>query len=560
MKKVFYLIGTCCLALLAVACNNKNDGAPTKPVITTVIKNVDRTRIMEAPEQVMELEVVIQVQSGTVTEALTPVLKVDESAVAAYNAAHPDAEAVILPTTAYKLEERAFAIARGGKESATDLTLVNAGMDENKLYVLPVAIDKLEGSSNWELAAESTSFVTVKYIKTDQNGSAENPYLLSTVDNLEAMSGKMKDGEKIYFKMLNDIDMAEVTDWIPLNYGGEYLKGIDFNGNGCTISNFFCEYQSYPSFFGVLNGACYDVTFVNASILQETKDSGCGIIGGYAGTGEIHADITNVHVQGKVDFRKNKTGIGGLVGCAGNATIKRCSADVDVYSSKNYVGALVGYSKKVEISDCWAAGSVRGDQRVGGLVGGLLGQDDSIQNCYFTGKLYATIEGGEKDYAASRSVGGIVGHANLDNKGGTADVATPNNLVSGCIAWMDELKTRTQHSALLPDGKGYYSSGAIVAFGASHNTYKDCYRKADLDFLDYADVIELYDQENSSPENELKYTTFTEKYEEEDKPWLYNFPYHGKAAAAGATLTQVAQTIGWSADIWDFSGDVPVLK
>ncbi len=38
------------------------------------------------------------------------------------------------------------------------------------------------------------------------------------------------------------------------------------------------------------------------------------------------------------------------------------------------------------------------------------------------------------------------------------------------------------------------------------------------------------------------------------------YPYHGKAAAAGATLTQVAQGLGWSADVWDFSGDVPTLK
>lgn len=41
---------------------------------------------------------------------------------------------------------------------------------------------------------------------------------------------------------------------------------------------------------------------------------------------------------------------------------------------------------------------------------------------------------------------------------------------------------------------------------------------------------------------------------------LYDYPYHGKAAAAGATLTQVAQGLGWSADVWDFSGAVPTLK
>ena len=40
----------------------------------------------------------------------------------------------------------------------------------------------------------------------------------------------------------------------------------------------------------------------------------------------------------------------------------------------------------------------------------------------------------------------------------------------------------------------------------------------------------------------------------------YAFAYHGKAAASGKTLSQVAQEIGWSAEIWDFSGDTPKIK
>ena len=36
--------------------------------------------------------------------------------------------------------------------------------------------------------------------------------------------------------------------------------------------------------------------------------------------------------------------------------------------------------------------------------------------------------------------------------------------------------------------------------------------------------------------------------------------YHGKAAAADATVSSIAQTLGWSADIWDFSTELPILK
>ena len=37
-------------------------------------------------------------------------------------------------------------------------------------------------------------------------------------------------------------------------------------------------------------------------------------------------------------------------------------------------------------------------------------------------------------------------------------------------------------------------------------------------------------------------------------------PYHGKAAAAGSTISSLAKTLGWDETIWDLSRDVPVLK
>ncbi|MBQ2102241.1 MAG: hypothetical protein II479_01595 [Bacteroidales bacterium] len=37
--------------------------------------------------------------------------------------------------------------------------------------------------------------------------------------------------------------------------------------------------------------------------------------------------------------------------------------------------------------------------------------------------------------------------------------------------------------------------------------------------------------------------------------------YHGKHVAPGTKLSALASTtLGWSASIWDFSGDTPVLK
>ena len=62
----------------------------------------------------------------------------------------------------------------------------------------------------------------------------------------------------------------------------------------------------------------------------------------------------------------------------------------------------------------------------------------------------------------------------------------------------------------------------------------------------------MYDQGNASPDMPLVVV----KVDGAD----YNYPYHGVAAEAGKTLSQVAKELGWSADVWDFSGAVPTLK
>jgi hypothetical protein len=43
-------------------------------------------------------------------------------------------------------------------------------------------------------------------------------------------------------------------------------------------------------------------------------------------------------------------------------------------------------------------------------------------------------------------------------------------------------------------------------------------------------------------------------------PYKYFYPYHGKAAAAGATVSSVAKQLKWDETVWDLSGDLPVLK
>ena len=366
-------------------------------------------------------------------------------------------------------------------------------------------------------------------------GTEAEPWLISNATQLGYMRDDLKGGEKRWFKLVADIDMAEVADWEPLNYASPYDKEIDFDGGGHTISNFTCDYGgAYPSFFGVLFGTCHDVTFSKAKIVG-TANSACGIIGGYAGTGDKRAEILRVHVQGTVTFTGNKTGVGGMVGIVGNGNITASSAFCKVTSGKNYVGGLFGYDGgKTIVRDCWTAGSVIGGQRVGGICGGLIKDESAIINCFSASAVTANF-----------ALGGIAGHCNQD-KGDGMTTRMPKNVVEKSVAWNSFVRATT----VTPGDMSHYSGGAVIGFTATHNFLTDCVRKPAFDFVDYSDLFGLYDQENASEETPLVVV--------EVEGANYNFPYHGKAAASGKTLSQVAQELGWSSEVWDFSGDYPV--
>lgn len=562
-KTIIHILALVPVLLMLGACTKKENGKNPEATMTGVFYvGVDNSsEVLEVSSaKATTIAVRALADEGQVSDiTLNISFKADPEAAEAYNVAHGTSY-VMSPGSAYEFTTPEAMMPRYGRSSSSaKLKLSATGLEDDVTYILPLTIDKVAGTDKWEMKENPQAYIFFKkaYVAPDAgSGTAEDPYNLYTAKDLEGMKDLMVEKKVTYFRLKADIDMASVEDWEPLNWESPYELAIDFDGDGHTISNFFCNYANYPSFFGVLNGRCYDVTFTNAKVV--VGDARSGILAGYCGLQDaskgIRGDCMRVHIQGELDHTTStKYGAGGFFGFMGTGSLHACSADVIINSKLNNVGGLFGYcGKEVEVVDCWTSGVITGNQRVGGIGGGTVGDDDPavpirIANCYSI----ATVHG-------AFGIGGIGGYF-CKAKATPKDV-DPGNIIENCIAWNEEIKANANiggSGTFTPGDVSHYSCGAIVGYTAVRNTLRGCLRNPAMKyneaiFFDYSDAFSLYNQEDVSPGSPLDPIAVAGAN--------HNYPYHGKAAEAGKTLSEVAKGLGWSASVWDFSGELPKLK
>ena len=306
---------------------------------------------------------------------------------------------------------------------------------------------------------------------------------------------------------------AEITGcevYATVKSAGERVGGIVGHYQGGTLSG--CK------FYGEVNAATQ-------------------FAGGIAGITSSESTIENCLSSGKIVCG---TSVGGIVGKNENSlTIKCCESSSEIAINVNNVsgvGGILGCAingKAVNVEDCIFSGRVNvpAGQRVGGIVGDL-GTGSSVRRCYVSGNI-----------TGWAGVGGIVGRA-----GGLVWNANGNgydNTIESCIAWFDNI------TATRGDENGG-SSGIIVGYTGTKNTLKNCWRKTTVT-LTAKYCSELYDQEDADATTPLVINAVPSMY-------TYIYPYHGKAAETTASASSLAQSLGWSTDVWDLSGSEPKLK
>ena len=275
--------------------------------------------------------------------------------------------------------------------------------------------------------------------------------------------------------------------------------------------------------FGDTAGTVTTITDCSADVVMDV-DANSTYNGGFIG-GTGYASTLTIKRCSAAGTVNGNNFVGGFIGAAQSTiVIEQCSASVDVTSTKQRVGSFVGTATKpITIRDCYSTGStVAAGQQVGGILG-YTAVKVVIERCYATGDITSNTAG----------TGGIVG-----------TLSGASSEVTACIAWNKNITCNRS-------GNNKWAPGAVVGAANVAVTLTDCYRRADMNLVDAAGAMVLEDHENVSNAT----PPFPSYFEDATQA-----AYHGKAAAADATISSVAKAIGWSEDIWDLSGDVPVLK
>ena len=297
-------------------------------------------------------------------------------------------------------------------------------------------------------------------------GTPEDPYQIWTSEQMNTI-GLIPStwAAGVCFKLMADIDMSAVTGTsynIIGNFWSSPFYG-DFDGNSHTVFNLVIDRPDidYVGLFGVL-GSGGRIYNLRVENAYINAYCGVGILCGYNGYGAITDCVAAGTVWGD-------QGVGGLVG-SNYGAITTCYAAGTV--SGNYAGGLVGFNPG-NITDCNAAGTVSGNSYVGGLAGYNPGNitdcnaAGTVSGNYYVGGLVGDNSGAITFCYAAGTVsgnyygGGLVG----DNSGAitfcyAAGPVSGNQAVGGLVGYNDSGTITSCYAA--GSVSGTYDVGGLV--------------------------------------------------------------------------------------------------
>jgi hypothetical protein len=231
-------------------------------------------------------------------------------------------------------------------------------------------------------------------------GTAEDPYIISDPNHMQAIGLKPEDMDK-HFLLVNDIDLSAFDGqdgraaFNMIGVYGSSFTGV-FDGGGHVISNYtYISDSTYEAaMFMFLDDGAEIKNLGLENVFIDTT------VGGSTGAYDVAplvsqmygGKLTNCYAKGTV---KGRDDVGGLVAYIQNpGMIINCFAETEVVAEDDS-GGLIGYNGGIVINS-YSTGNVTGS---GGNIGGLIGYSwGSAKNCY----AFGTVTGSDR-------VGGLIG-------------------------------------------------------------------------------------------------------------------------------------------------------
>lgn len=269
-------------------------------------------------------------------------------------------------------------------------------------------------------------------------GTINNPYQIANAQQLDAVRYNLKSN----FVLVNDIDLSEYENWVPIGgikdvEAGDGFQGT-FDGKGHTISNLKMDYTIMPTgdshpdyYFGLFSDTTLSPGIKNVNLKNvDINISGTGDYITHSGNSNVFiagfstnaSVLSNITTSGKISasLTCDRVDIGGIANTANRIINSQNSIDINalISDSSSYLGGIISHLGYSTLNNCLNYGNVFGkiaslewwytdtDIHCSGIA--AISSCSQIMNC----KNFGNIEGNADNDSL---VGGIIGESASDN-------------------------------------------------------------------------------------------------------------------------------------------------